>query len=163
MSTHVQFAVETIGVAPEDDTDELEEEKKEKTTTKVWATNKKRKKGKAGPAKKKITNPKKVKKAQVVIAPVEATPSADEDSDHGSHDDNHIDGDSHGNDGGHSDSSDESGGDEVPKDEEEEWNRLQKNIKKQKELDRQDSHPVHAPYFPTVRLSQFVYIEHLSI
>ncbi len=141
-----QVPVETVG-GPEGDG--AEEEKKDKMT-KIWEANKKRKKGK--PAKKKTTNPKKAKKNQVVIVNTPETPPS---GDEGSEDGDHGDGDGIQGDGSdHDDANvvEDSEDEAAPKDDEEEWDRLQKNIKKQKELDQRatDSHPVHGPHFPTV-------------
>ncbi|XP_064404076.1 translocation protein SEC63 homolog [Halichondria panicea] len=142
--------VETVG-GPEEDG--AEEEKKDKLT-KIWEANKKRKKGK--PAKKKTTNPKKVKKSKVVIVNTpETPPSGDEASEDGGHGDGgHGNGDDiqgDGSDHGDRDVVEGSEDEEAPKDDEEDWDRLQKNMKKQKELDQRatDSHPVHGPHFPT--------------
>jgi len=134
-----QDVVETLDAGEMAEQSKDDEETKEKAVApKSWEKNKKKRKGKP-PPKKKTTNPKKAKKntQSTVIATPEPEP-VEEDK---------VESEPEVN-----EAADRSSDSESVKDDEEEWNRLQKNVKKQKELDQKpkDSHPVHAPYFPTV-------------
>lgn len=92
----------------------------------------------------------------MIVNTPETPPSGDEASEDGGHGDGgHGNGDDiqgDGSDHGDRDVVEGSEDEEAPKDDEEDWDRLQKNMKKQKELDQRatDSHPVHGPHFPTV-------------
>lgn len=126
--------------------------KSENKTTASWEKNKKPKKGKMA-AKKKAGNPKKNKKKKKSTASQELTENDNQGRDEA---------DEEGKDAAAGEEDDsEAGSDEGVQEaaeEEDDWKRLQKTMKKQKAVQeaRKESHPVHAPLFPAVRSDQLL-------